>query len=257
MTLTAERGGPQPPARDWAGTGRRPSPGSRVALLLRVARWDLAARLAHGAGAPMKFQRLWVEPRAIALRLDFPATGRGGQSRGAALAALRRRQRAVLGGDWDLAGAPLGQAGSVNAMVRQKLETGASWEAVGEIRRTRRLLAGRKAQRDALVKARYRDLDALIEHVRGGGEMLPQSSLRRMAFREMGGMEVAIDRHGRFLRVGEGNHRLAIAQHFGLPRIPVCLLAVHVDCVASGRFRAILAESERLGRLAPPGALGR
>jgi hypothetical protein len=261
MSLASERDRPPSAAKDWSDTERRPSLTSRVVQLLRILRWDLAARLKHGTGAPRKFQRLWVDPRAIALRLEFPGTGRGGRmARGAALGVLRRRKPAILDGDWDLASAPLGQAGSVNAMVQRRLATGLSWEEVGEVRRTRRLLGGRagsEADLAALVAARYRDLDALIEHVRGGGEILPQTSLRRMAFREMGGIEFAIDRHGQFLRVGEGNHRLAIAQHFGLPRIPACLLAVHAECVASGRFRAILVDSERLRRLAPPGALGR
>jgi hypothetical protein len=246
---------PAPPRPHENG---RPSWLYRARLVLRAAAWDLAALRAYGAGAPLKYQLLYVDPKAVALRLDFPDCAGGRRD---AVAAFKHGGPAVRRGDWDLHTRPLDEAGSINARVRRRIVEGLDWEAVGETRRMRRVLRAAlapEAEREAGLAARLRALDALIDHVRAGGEILPRRALARLRFRELGGVEVAIDRRGRFLRLGDGNHRLAIAQHCGLPRVPVCLVAVHEACVTSGTFAAIRAESDRLRRLPPrrpiPGA---
>jgi hypothetical protein len=245
-----------------ATRGRRTEPAapagrrlSELKLRGRALARDTLNRLRYGPHSPRQFQLLYCDPADIAhcLTFDDPLPDALSLVPAACLRdwrALRPIQRRVVaGGDWDLARIPIAENRTV-ARTHAHLKTGASWRAVGEIDRTLAVLrlkgqvAGCHSPAD--VARRYNALDALIADVRRSRRLKERREIDPRAFRELGGIRICVARDGRLLKSGQGLHRLAIAQFFALPAIPVCLEAVHEDCLTNGRFAAILRRSGRL-----------
>jgi hypothetical protein len=90
---------------------------------------------------------------------------------------------------------------------------------------------------------RYDRLDMLAREVELHRRLKTRKELGVASFREKGGINVALGRSGEVIKLEGGSHRLAIATHFRLPVVPVCVRLVHEDFVKSGGFRKLLAAS--------------
>ncbi len=181
---------------------------------------DLGNRLRYGPGAPRSDELIWIDPRAVTRMY----------ARKGPRVYRRRHSGTVAGGDWDLGGRPIEEGVKIRACIRHFVD-GESWEETGIYDEMMRRIA-----RDGIfdgcttlddVRARYAGIDAMYDEIARSRRLQPMHE-RPDAFRgEHGGIYVHVDRHGAPLLAGNGNHRLAIAQILGLPRIPAQLGALH------------------------------
>ncbi|WP_201170790.1 hypothetical protein [Halorhodospira halophila] len=220
---------------------------------LRIYREDVKNFLRFGKDAPKKYQLIYVPTKQISLTLSI-------LPRPPVLSKVYSPEEVQIGprplhgpnvivpGDWDKAVLPIMENRIVARTVR-KLETGKSWEAVGEIDLMKRLIHicgeedGCRSLKD-LVR-RYRALDELFAVVWSGRHLLPQSVATKGQFRERGGIGLAVSRTGQLILGDNGNHRLAAARYYGVPMVPACLQVVHVDFVRTGGWQAMLDESRQ------------
>jgi hypothetical protein len=217
---------------------------SRAATFSKIVLTDARNRLRYGLGCPVRFQLEWVDPLSIRYSTRyFPIRPRQYLLLGQDLdhlEILAERARFVSPGDWDLAVSPIDQVGAV-ARFKDRLATGRSWEEVGEIPWMMANIEGRGLQDGcrslADVTDRCNRLDSLHEVWKLAGGVLTQRQLDPLRFREMGGVGVAIGRSGDLIWMDGGAHRLALAQHLRLPRMPVCLVLVHERAVREGLVR--------------------
>jgi len=135
-------------------------------------------------------------------------------------------------------------------LALEKLSSGKSWEDVGEYNRLREIIKilgscdHCKTQDD--IDARYAKMDVMIEEVHAQGKLKTRQEFGHVLFRELGGINVGIGRDGTFIKLQGGTHRLAVAVHFDLPVLPICLRIVHEDYVRSGHFKTVLRKSAQL-----------
>ncbi|MCG5532275.1 hypothetical protein LRF89_02330 [Halorhodospira sp. 9621] len=220
---------------------------------LRIFREDVKNVLRFGKDAPRKYQLVYVPPHFIEWTLSVlprPPVLSKVYPRNAVQIGPRplHEPNVIVPGDWDKAVLPIMENRIVARTVR-KLETGASWEAVGEIDLMNRLIEicgeedGCRSRRD-LVQ-RYRKLDELFAVIGSRRRLLPQSAVTKGRLRERGGIGLAISRTGRLILGDNGNHRLAAARYYGIPMVPACLQVVHVDFVRTGGWRLMLGESRQ------------
>jgi hypothetical protein len=205
---------------------------------------DALNRWRYGHLTPLKFQTLWVRPAEIAFRVD---SGPGSDAaRSAELRrqrqALRRRPSVIFAGDWDLRRRPLLPNPLMDA-IRARCNDGVDWRSAGAhailMERIRRdgVVDGCRTEED--IMARYAALDLLIEACRVGEGIVPRARIDSRAFRESGGIAVGVARDGTLLFTGSGYHRLFVAQHFELARMPVCVCAVHPLAIRDGAWQRL------------------
>ncbi len=186
---------------------------------------DAWNRLRHGPEAPRYAERLWVRPGEVEERVSTSRrlwTGR------------------VVAGDWDLERAPLDTMPKVQACI-ERWELGRDWEATGVYATMQRLIEERGRPKDGCadlgdVVRRYERLDAIFERVRSEGRLRTRAELGD-GFRELGGVLINVDRHGRPVAGGGGWHRLAMARILALPVMPAQVGLVHRDALPGWRER--------------------
>lgn len=221
---------------------------------------DARNRILFGADAPKQFQLVYCLPNDIkyislsSAEPTFPFS------------------KFISGGDWDKQKVPLtpysneggrewhstpkdeqDRLAAINAS-KQKIALKRSWQEVGEYQR---LLDGitKDGQKDGFrslqeLEKRFKDLDVIISEFKSGEKYLSQNELYGISFRELGGLNVALDRDGAMIFLhSDGHHRLGVAQQLQLPCIPVCLSLVHWDCVANGTFHKIMVKSNALSKM--------
>ena len=170
----------------------------------------------HGIDRSLYARRLVVDPAALT---------------GVVRDSIRRNfSGSPWPGDWDLAPRPLSDAPKVAYCLRH-WDDGLDWRAAGAVDHLMAVIARRGSvdgcRTEAQVLARLDRLDAIRDRVAAEGRLRPVAEVRRPVFRESGGVLVHVDRHGRPLFGGAGNHRLGIALSLALPEIPAQLGVVH------------------------------
>lgn len=225
-------------------------------IIAGIYRRDILNQFNYGLDAPKAFQLLYCRPRDIRHHSAYVASSLpdycctvpqdvacNAYELGPALLAV------VADGDWDIPRVPLSGVLPFR-ITMEKLAGGLTWEDAGEYERMRAIIAvngecdGCTTTED--LDQRYRQMDAMVTHVRAYRQLKTRRELQKYQFREKGGINVCIDRKGEIVKLEGGTHRLAVACHFELSAIPVCVRLVHADCVRSGRFRALVTESRRL-----------
>ena len=129
----------------------------------------------------------------------------------------------------------------------QKKDT---WAAAGAYERMERLIH-KHGRFDGFFKkehiySRYTDIDKLIYEAKATRRLKTQRELTFFNFRETGGIMVVINRRGEICKLGNGNHRLMIAQLLDLPAVPVRVYAVHPQAIENGAWKYLLQKSETL-----------
>jgi hypothetical protein len=220
---------------------------------------DFINILKFGSKAPLKYQLLYCEPTQINLYTQYNSKNLPDHLSYIPSHLVKDRSiinrlqdQFVVGGDWDQEVVPIDYLLSYRQTM-EKLNTGKTWREVGEFDRnvlkTIALTDIDKQDKMVLAEARFKRLDELIQIVEHTRTLKPQSELKKFSFREMGGIEVFIDRHGNFIQAHGGRHRLAIARFFKISAIPVCIVLVHEDCVKSGKFSELKSRSYELKKL--------
>lgn len=195
--------------------------GARVLLYAGwLAKRDVPNVARYVRDAPLWAQRIWIEPRGV----DHAILGYGNE-----YSAL------VSGGDWDHEREPVNELPKV-AGSYERWGKGKSWEESGVFDYVTGLILeqgefdGCRSHND-LVR-RYERIDELYESVVREGRLRTQRELRgARAFRELGGVRIHIGREGQALFGGAGQHRLAMAQILGIPRIPAQIGMVHSEAL--------------------------
>jgi len=191
---------------------------------------DHLNRLRFGAEAPLSDEVLHVPLD------DIHATYKVDRKAGAPL--FRRTQSGLVrGGDWDLSVLPTVDTDKYHA-CRAHFIDGLDWEETGIFDRHLKLIArygvsdGCRTVDD--LKRRYDRVDALFNETQLSGRLRPRCELPGYFRREHGGIFVHIDRNGRAIRRGGGEHRFAIARILNLPEVPVQPGVIHLDAVRGG-----------------------
>lgn len=219
-------------------------------------RRDLRNMLKYGLGAPKSCQLMYCRPSDITRHSTFvdmilPERSATIPERFAKHPdSLRPKMWDVIaGGDWDTYTMPIDDVLPYR-LTLEKLSTGQSWEEVGEFARMEDLIRvkggsdGCKNRQD--VERRYARMDDMVNDIKQSRRLQTRKERGEASFRELGGINMAIDRDGSLIKLQGGTHRLAIAAHFELPAVPVCIRIVHENCVQSGKFKALMEQSSRL-----------
>ncbi|ETW12663.1 hypothetical protein ATO8_11614 [Roseivivax marinus] len=193
----------------------------------RKALRDLKNRVLYGRDAPLSDECVWIDPREIT----------GIYARGGKTVFRRRHSGTVADGDWDLSWRPIDEAKKIAACNRHFVQ-GESWEETGIIDEMMARIAragvfdGCRTRED--VHRRYERIDRMYEEIARVRRLEPVISRPERFRREHGGVLVHIDRTGRPMLAGNGNHRLAIARILGLERIPAQIGAIHRQALEAG-----------------------
>lgn len=187
---------------------------------------DAATIARHGRGAPRYAERIWVDPA----ELDeyVPDVRRWWSGR-------------VLGGGWDTVRARVDEHPKVR-VCDDRWRHGRSWAQAGAYAQMLRLIEERGRPKDGCadlddIVRRYRRLDTVFEQVRAEGRLRTRAEAAPGEYRELGGVLVNIDRHGRPVAGGGGWHRLAMARLLELPLIPAQVGVVHAAALPVWRDR--------------------
>lgn len=168
------------------------------------------------------YQLLWVNPNEILM----------GRCKADKDCVQYLKNRFILDGEWD--------QDLVNPLEHPIVKTAfnvsnskTNWKLSGEHLRMKNLLDsygyfdGCNSIDD--IERRYNSLDKMLVEVKKEKRIRSRKSLRRINFRELGGMEVAIGRNGDVIKVGDGQHRLGIALALKVKKVPVCVVLVHKE----------------------------
>ncbi|WP_155833554.1 hypothetical protein [Halomonas sp. BC04] len=217
---------------------------------------DIVNKFKYGLNAPLKYQLLYCEPSQINSYTRFNPTNLPEHLSYIPTYLVKDRtminalkNQFIVGGDWDKMIVPINCLRSYRQTI-EKLRSGRSWQEVGEFERnvskTIALTNINRKDKEVLAENRFKKLDELIKNVEETKYLKSQFELKRNSFREMGGIEVFVGREGELIQAHGGRHRLAIARHFSLSVIPVCVSLVHEDCVKSGKFSELKKRSLKL-----------
>ena len=154
------------------------------------------------------------------------------------------RDNFIAAGDWDQ---KVVSILDVKAIIRttRHFSQGLSWKEVGEIDWMLNNINehGKQDGCESLldVEKRCDAIDSLKTKLEYGGRFLTQQQINPKNFREKGGIGVFIDRNGRIVWLSDGAHRLAIARHLSIKKVPVCIHKIHIDAILHGVWRKNLA----------------
>lgn len=196
---------------------------------------DLRNRLVLGLSAPLSDELLFVDPATIT-QVYVPNPDQKAPR-------LRRHDSGrVLGGDWDLSVRPLVNGVKFRS-CKAHFEDNVPWEHTEVFDKHLRVIAD-KGESDGCrttdeLLQRYERLDHLYADVKARGRLLPRHEVDEYFRREHGGIFVHIDRHGRPLRQGGGEHRFSIARLLNLPEIPVQPGVIHPDALRDGHLATL------------------
>lgn len=194
---------------------------------------DMINRARFGTEAPLSDEALYV-PLG-----DVHATYAPGKG---APHFRRTHSGQVRGGDWDLSVKPLVDTVKYLACKAHFVD-GKDWADTGIFERHLEIIA-RNGQSDGCrtledLKRRYGRIDALFAETQATGRFRPRCDLPSYFRREHGGVFVHIDRDGRAIRRGGGEHRFAIARILKLPEIPVQPGVIHASAVRDGHIQRL------------------
>lgn len=201
---------PRPPLRKWVRDAGN------------VARYGRAAMLSD--------ETLYVNPELVTLNFKSPH----------AEGSMFDRQSSsgtVLAGDWDRDAFNVTSWWKFKACVAH-FQEGVPWSETPVYDRYLAQIAKYGVydgcQNLSDVKARYSKIDRLYDQIARDGALREQKHLPSFTRGEFCGIFGHIDRHGAFMRFGEGNHRFAIARCLGLKKIPVHVGNIHQDAIRNG-----------------------
>lgn len=187
---------------------------------LRSLQTDILNWCRYGSAGPRFAEAIFIDPGRCELQVDCWNRRHSGQ---------------VAGGDWDLAGTPLCESPKFQHCL-QHWRDGLSWQETGAVEYLAELIAERRSAVDDCwtrtdIAERFETLDRLFEATSRSRRLLTRQQLDPRNFRELGGIYMHIDRHGRPLFGGGGIHRLAIAKILRLPIIPAQVGVVHTSAL--------------------------
>ncbi|WP_116599702.1 hypothetical protein [Primorskyibacter marinus] len=196
---------------------------------------DLTNRLRYGPDAPLSDETLYVDPRAILSAYSPKKSPKAPNFR-------RRHSGQVVGGDWDLARAPI-EGNFKLISCRMHFEDGVPWDDTPLLHSMKAQIAAGKEPDECKtvydLARRYARLDQIFAETRQTGRLKSRTETSDHYRREHGGIFVHVTRDGTMLRAGGGNHRFAIAWILGLPEIPVQLGVIHADAVREGLHKTL------------------
>ena len=195
---------------------------------------DVKNLLKYGTGCPTKFQLVWCNPNDIQLstRYFIPRAAKYLTSdQELDVRKLKSEyNKFVSFADWDREIAPIDSV-SIISRCKRRYGQNRTWQDVGEFTWMLKNIRQNGEQDGCFntgdIVVRCERLDFLKTSLENGGNFLTQGSLRKLVFREMGGIGIGIGRHGELIWMKDGAHRLAIAQHLGIKKMPVSLVLVH------------------------------
>lgn len=197
--------------------------------------WNI---LRFGRDAPLSDERIYVSPCDV--RFAHKTEGDG-----AAPMYRRRQSGMVVGGDWDLARAPLPETRAAR-VIHDHFVRGQSWAETGIVDYHLERIAAKGISEGARnleeIMARYEDLDRAYEEAQRTGRLRPRSELPGHLRREYDGIFFHIARDGEPLRTGGGRNRFAIARVLKLPKIPAQLGIIHPEAVRAGVLKRLRQE---------------
>ena len=130
-----------------------------------------------------------------------------------------------------------------NSIIRRAYDRfllGKSWDEIGEIDWLRSNINYHGSQdgctSEADITDRLNNLDSLYATLQSERKFKLQKELNKKAFRERGGICVAIGRKGDLIWMGDGAHRLTIAKIIGLKLIPVAIILVHSMAIQNNHY---------------------
>ena len=95
------------------------------------------------------------------------------------------------------------------------------------------------------IEKRLDAIDGLLSQAQKEKTLKTRKSLSKNAFREKGGIGVAIDEKGNVIQYNQGHHRLAVAFYLGIKVVPCCIRCVHPLAVKSGHWASLMRLSKQ------------
>lgn len=206
--------------------------GLKNAPHLPLRKWarDCQNVLKYGHNAMLSDEVLFVDPTKVrhSLRMLKPGTR---------LHTHRYWSGVVLGGNWDEDIYDVASHWKYKACHAHFCK-GMSWSETGIYEKSLAFIdkfgvLDKCRTLDDLEK-RYSKIDKLYDVIAANGEFSVQKALPTYKRGEVGGVFGHVDRHGNFIRCGNGSHRFAIARCLGLRKIPVHVGLVHSEAVDMG-----------------------
>jgi hypothetical protein len=182
---------------------------------VRAVRRDVGNVLRHGARAPRRAERIWVDPHAV--RETFAGFDTADSGR-------------VIGGEWPRRTRSVDEYYKLHACRRRWVD-GVGWTDTGifdELLERIRIdgdVDGCRTIED--LEQRYRRLDEIYEAVRCERRLRSRDELPGPTFREAGGVLVHIGDRGQPIFGHRGGHRFVMALLLNLAVIPAQLGVVH------------------------------
>ena len=205
-----------------------------------VVTWPFRLLLRHPR--PTRYQQLYVRTHDL-VRAGSLLTGPPQRNR-----FERILGKVVAPGDWDLHHKDLEMTWKRKTLFG--LAAGLGPQGSGYVERMEAMVARYGVNhgcRDyASITKRATLLETTIEQIKTDGRLRERSEVVSWAFRELGGIEVAIGRDGTVYREGDGGHRFVFATALDIEAVPVAVIAIHPDAIRNGAYRHLLSESRRL-----------
>ena len=156
---------------------------------------------------------------------------------------FHKRQKFIVGGDWDKLTTKIENFGPYFRYM-QRLSYGYSWEEIGEIKWINKRIKQFGIQDNCRtfddIYKRLQKIDEIFKSVKSMGRLKEMREIRRLGFREKGGIGIGIGRKGELIFIADGAHRLAMAKFLGFKKIPATLLIVHKDFIRLSNFKDFL-----------------
>jgi hypothetical protein len=179
-------------------------------------------------------QSIWVDPADIARTTLYQKERVGLLIEGydvLPFSSFRSRIECfVSDGDWDLHTAPI-MSHQIIARTFRRYSLGMSWEDTGEVEWMERnikefgAIDGCYSLSD--IRRRCARLDEIYASLKNGGELQKSTQLQRFNFRGENDIGIGIDRNANLIWIGNGGHRLAMANVLGIKRVPASVTLIH------------------------------
>lgn len=145
----------------------------------------------------------------------------------------------IASGDWDAYCVDLEENGIIQRAYAHFVAK-KTWDEVGEVEWLQNNIIAHGEQDSCITREdidkRLFALDELFAELAAGKELILQKYHQKRAFRERGGICVAIDRNGELIWMGDGAHRLAMAKILEIKKIPIAIILVHSEALKNNIY---------------------
>lgn len=188
----------------------------RSKALTFIAR-DITNRLRFGRACPRSCELIYVETSSIvALPLSWKKDMGGRIDSGLVVDTWKAKKSDYI---------PLERVVKIDQCIK-RWKLGMPWEDTGALDFYKD--KGLDLER---ITRRHEILDSIFKKVKRDRKLTPKSQLRRINFREKGGIRINIGPSGEPVFVDDGTHRLAMALVAEIPVVPAQLGIVHINAL--------------------------